>query len=141
LSSMGREDKGSFRRSVDALGDIFDFVAKFVDRENLDSKTDFTLKFIIEELFTNMVKYNVDGTQDIDIQIRHESPLLILEIVDFDVDAFDPESLKDVDVNQPIEDRLPGGLGLHLVKSMVDDVNFEHRDQNMRITVTKNLER
>ena len=138
---MGRVDKGSFRRSVDALGDIFDFVAEFVEREKLDSKAAFALKFVIEELFTNMVKYNIDGTKDIEISMRHDSPRLVLQMVDFDVEPFDPNSLEEVEVNQPIEDRVPGGLGLHLVKSLVDDLKFDHSEGNMSITVTKNLER
>jgi serine/threonine-protein kinase RsbW len=137
---MDRVGKGSFRRSVDALGDIFDLVGEFVAREHLDAKAEFAMKFIVEELFTNMVKYNTDGTKEIEISMRHASPDLILEIVDYDVASFDPGTLDDVDVDKPIEDRVPGGLGLHLVKSMVDDLSYEQDDRNMRITVTKNLE-
>lgn len=140
MSSMGRVDKRSFRRSVDALGDIFDFADEFVAREELDAKAEFAIKFVVEELFTNMVKYNVDGSNDIEISIHHLPSQLTLQMIDFDVDSFDPKSLEEVDISLPIEDRVPGGLGLHLVKSMVDDIKFDYTDRNMKITVIKNLE-
>ena len=56
-----------------------------------------------------MVKYNIDGTQDIEISMRHDSPRLVLQMVDFDVEPFDPNSLEQVEVNQPI-DAPSGGL-------------------------------
>ena len=45
-------------------------------------------------------------------------------------------------VDAGIEERRPGGLGIYLVRKMVDDLNYDYEteDRRMRITVTKTLE-
>ena len=55
------------------------------------------------------------------------------EAVPFDVTREGPE----VDVDQSAEDRDEGGLGLHLVKEMVDTFDYEYHDGCCTITFTK----
>lgn len=43
------------------------------------------------------------------------------------------------DIDKPIEDRTPGGLGIHLVKSMVDGLSYQYDARVMRIIATKDL--
>jgi anti-sigma regulatory factor (Ser/Thr protein kinase) len=47
-----------------------------------------------------------------------------------------------VPVEAGIEDRKPGGLGVHLVQKLVDDLAYEYDDDDrrMRISVKKSLE-
>ncbi len=43
--------------------------------------------------------------------------------------------------DQPIEERKVGGLGLHLVKSIVDKITYEYKDRHMQVTIMKELGR
>jgi anti-sigma regulatory factor (Ser/Thr protein kinase) len=66
-----------------------------------------------------------------------------LELVDFDVEPFDPASAPEVAVTAGMDERRPGGLGLHIVRTMVDELAYDYDEENrkMRISVTTSLER
>jgi serine/threonine-protein kinase RsbW len=49
-------------------------------------------------------------------------------LTDYDVEAFDVTRAPDVDVGAPIEARRPGGLGLHLIRRMVDAIEYRYSD-------------
>lgn len=129
-----------FTKDIASLDDVFAFLKEFVDRESIDDKVEFSLNIVVEELFTNMVKYGVGSDVEIAIQVEKIEGRLHLELTDFDVEPFDPASVREVAVDDPIEKRAPGGLGLHLVKSMVDEISYEYENRDMKISVVKALE-
>ena len=133
---------GEFRREVDALREIFVFLATFVDGHEIDEKTAFCINLVVEELFTNMVRHNEGGGDRISVSIERRDDRLHLELVDTDVEPFDPATAEVPPIDAGIEERRPGGLGIYLVRKMVDDLNYDYETENrrMRITVTKTLE-
>ncbi len=133
---------GDFRREIEALGEVFEFLETFVDGQEVDEKTAFCINLVVEELFTNMVRHNVGGGDRISVSIERQDDHLHLELVDTDVEPFDPETAEVPPVDAGIGERRPGGLGVYLVRSMVDnlDYDYEPEGRRMRITVTKTLE-
>jgi anti-sigma regulatory factor (Ser/Thr protein kinase) len=59
--------------------------------------------------------------------------------VDKNVARFDPKSARKVDITQPIHERTPGGLGLHLITSMLNDVQYTWENGTSTITLIKDL--
>ena len=51
-----------------------------------------------------------------------------MTLTDYDVDPFDVTKAPDVDVTLPIEQRRPGGLGLHLIRRLMDSVDYEYSE-------------
>ncbi len=96
---------------------------------------------MVEEIFTNMVKYNRGSANRIQIGISRDDDRVVVRLTDFDVDPFDPANAPDVDVDLPLEARVPGGLGLHLVKSLADKLTYEYADRVMRVSVVKRIQR
>jgi anti-sigma regulatory factor (Ser/Thr protein kinase) len=133
---------GEFRREIEALDEIFSFLETFADGQEVDEKTAFCINLVVEELFTNMVRHNEGGGDRITVSIERRNDRLHLELVDSDVEPFDPETVEVPPVNADIAERRPGGLGIFLVQAMVDDLNYDYEPQGrrMRITVTKTLE-
>jgi len=133
---------GDFRREIEALGEVFEFLETFVDGQEVDEKTAFCINLVVEELFTNMVRHNEGGGDQITVSIERQDDQLHLELVDTDVEPFDPETVEAPPVDAGIGERRPGGLGIFLVQSMVDDLNYDYETEGrrMRITVTKTLE-
>ena len=130
-----------FPRQIAALEDVFVFLTGFIDRHRIDDDTSFAIRFAAEELFTNMVKYNRGTTDGISlvVTIDEAGQLVRLQLTDSGVDPFDPSSLEAVNVDAPIEERVPGGLGLHLVRALVDDLSYDYADREMKVTVVKRL--
>jgi len=133
---------GEFRREIEAIGEVFAFLGNFVDGQEIDEKSAFCINLVVEELFTNMVRHNEGGGDRITLSIERRNDRIHLELLDIDVEPFDPKTAEIPPVDAGIEERRPGGLGIYLVRKMVDDLNYayEAKDRRMRITVTKTLE-
>ena len=131
-----------FRREIDALDEIFRFLEDFVAEAAIDERAAFTINLVAEELFTNMVRHNTGGGDVVDLSIERVGDVVRLGLIDFDVEPFDPADVPAPLTAATIGERRPGGLGLHLVQTMVDDVKFDYEPETrrLRVSVTKNLE-
>ena len=129
-----------FPRSFDSLDPIFGFIGDFLVARSLDADLHGPVCFIVEELFTNFVKYNQGGRHDISLSLGHTPDQLTVRLTDFEVESFDPTHAPAVDVDKPLGERQPGGLGLHLVRQMADTLQYEYADRRSTITFTKALE-
>ena len=128
-----------FRKEFPSLKAIFEFVSTFSDRNNLNDSQAFSIKFSIEEVFTNMVKYN-PGPTEVTISLVREENAVKVVLVDTERKPFDITKQEHVNATLPIEQRKPGGLGIFLIKKIMDNVEYEHDGVKSRITLTKFLE-
>ena len=60
----------TFKRSVNDLEKVFAFIDEFFDAEQIDGTHLYAINFSVEELFTNMLKYNVGASRDILVALR-----------------------------------------------------------------------
>ncbi len=129
-----------FKRNLSSLDDIFEFIDEFSVKTGLDESVVFTMNLVVEELFTNMVKYTSGNTNKILLELKKEENNLIIHLTDFDVDPFDITETAEVDTRQSLEERRVGGLGIHLVKEMMDKIEYEYKDRQSKIILIKHLE-
>ena len=129
----------TFPRSYASLEDIFKFTEHFFDAENIGEAGRFPVHFVLEELFTNMVKYNPGNSNDIMLDVNRVQQNVTVSLTDFDVDSFDVTLERNVDVESPLKQRKVGGLGLHLIQKMVDSLEYNYSDRESNITFTKGL--
>lgn len=126
-----------FKRDVGSLPAIFELTAAFFERHRLDRSALRVVDFVIEELFTNMVKYSTETDSDVSVGLAVVDREVEVILIDYDVEPFDVTETPDVDVNAPIEARRPGGLGLFLVRKMVDSIEYQYADRQSRIMFRK----
>jgi serine/threonine-protein kinase RsbW len=131
-----------FPRKIESLNEIFAFLEGFVIEHEFDAHTVFCINLVVEELFTNMVRHNLGGSDTVTLGLDHDDEQVFLELIDVDVEPFDPSTVEPVAVDAGVDSRRPGGLGVHLVRTMVDDLKYDYRveDRCMRISVRKTLE-
>ena len=129
----------SFPRSFDALEAMFAFIQQELAACSADDSVRYAIEFTAEELFTNMVKYNPSGGGMIDLSIACDGAELVCRLADPDSDPFDVTTAPDVDIHMPTEQRRPGGLGLHLIRRLVDSVEYGYSDRRSLITFRKTL--
>jgi anti-sigma regulatory factor (Ser/Thr protein kinase) len=130
----------SFKRDLSSLADVFAFVEECLSTVNVDAASQYSVALSAEELFTNMVKYNPMGTKDISIAIATYPRAVKITMIDQGALPFDVTKQKELDI-APLEERKVGGLGLHLVRSLMDSITYTFDDGRSTITCTKNLER
>lgn len=131
-----------FAREIDSLSEVFDFLAEVLPDLARNQRLNYQINLVVEELFTNLVRHNEGGGDRIVINLQRFDDRLDLELVDVDVEPFDPDSVDDPRVEAGIGDRRPGGLGIHLVSTMVDKLEYDYEPESrcMRISVSKSLE-
>jgi phosphoserine phosphatase len=119
----------TFARSFDSLQEIFAFTGAFFAENDVEPRSCNAIDFAIEELFTNMVKYSPDGAPEIRIDIAAARGGVEVVLTDYDVDRFDVTEAPDAAVDLPVEQRRPGGLGLHLIRRLVDSIDYEYHEE------------
>jgi phosphoserine phosphatase len=134
-----REARGArrmFRRTFDALPDIFSFTGEAFARAGVDPDLRPDVDFALEELFTNMVKYSAASRADIRIELTAVEGGVEVTLTDYDVEPFDVTTAPDADVNLPIEQRRPGGLGLHIIRRLLDTIEYEYSKEQRQSRIT-----
>lgn len=129
-----------FRRHADALAELFEFSAASVQRLGADAGLVRTLDLVLEELFTNMIKYSASELE-VRVEMRSIRGGVEVTMDDVGVDRYDITAARPVDIEQPLERRQPGGLGLHLVRALVDSIEYRYlpRLRTGRITFRKTV--
>jgi len=101
----------------------------------------FSANLCLEELITNTIQYGLANAPDHLIQIRIIRTREWLEIlVKDDAPQFDPfNQVAQPDLDASVEDRPIGGLGVHLVRSLMDDASASYDGTGNLITLRKML--
>jgi anti-sigma regulatory factor (Ser/Thr protein kinase) len=119
-------DSRSFDRRIDALADIVAHTSAVFARRGFDRTLLPAVEFAIEELFTNAVKYGSGSASPVTIDIAGIADGVQVTLIDPDVPPFDVTRAPDADLTLPIEQRTPGGLGLHLTRRLVEGLEYSY---------------
>jgi anti-sigma regulatory factor (Ser/Thr protein kinase) len=128
-----------FERHIDSLKEINIFVKSFIIEEQLSRELESPLNLVIEEIFTNMVKYNSGNPNRIQLALTHSEKKVTIEMIDYDVEPFNICQSKDYNTKQSLQERPVGKIGIHLVKKYVDNIDYEYQNRTSKITLTKYL--
>ena len=123
-----------FKRNFDELKNIVTMTESVFQELGMNPALRNIVDLATEELFVNMVTYNTETNEDILIEMAPHPLGLEVRLTDYDVERFDPTRAASVDVDAPLNERSPGGLGLYLVMKMVDSIHYEYRNRQSKIT-------
>ncbi|GMR23355.1 MAG: ATP-binding protein [Acidobacteriota bacterium] len=108
----------------DAIAPALDAIESGLADVRVAQELALELRLITEEVITNVVKYAEADTIRIDFKVSDIT--IILEVRD-DGKAFDPLRTTAPDLEASVEDRRLGGLGIHLVQALADELSYERR--------------
>lgn len=128
-----------YSRNFDQLQEIVKDTEQFFEANHIDDSLRMKVDLSLEELFVNMVNYNTETDQDILVEMRSIDGGIEVSLTDFDVERFDPTLTPDVDIDAPLSERSPGGLGLYLVLKMADSINYQYNGRKSKITFTNSV--
>lgn len=114
-----------FCAEIKDVGTIRDFVVRASRDLDVDEKIIPDLELAADELCSNVINHGYDGQAGwIEITVQPVEQGVQLTIRDWGR-SFDPASVPLPDLDAPLEKRSLGGLGLFLVRKLMDEVQFE----------------
>ena len=124
--------------SIDQISLLPAFVEDAVKASKLNPDMASSLNLALEEAVANVINYAYpEGTEgEVIIDAATTDSALSFTITD-NGKPFDPTARGEVDINASIEDRPVGGLGIHLVRQIMDDVRYERRGERNVLILTK----
>lgn len=120
--------------SPDAVGRALDDIESALSDAALPRDLVLELRLLGEEAITNVVKYASAVTIEVSIEVSESRA--VLEFRD-DGASFDPLGRAAPDLDARAEDRPLGGLGIHLIQSIADEVTYQRRDAKNVLRLTK----
>ena len=146
ITYMNDKNPDSFERHLILHNDIRQipqlagFIETIAQDAHIDKSLAMSLNLALEEAVTNVIMYaypqGSDGLVDIEAVIRKDS-------IDFMVidsgKPFDPTAVPDANVDSALEDRPIGGLGIFLVRNIMDSVKYERKEGKNLLSMTKRI--
>ncbi|MDW5562819.1 MAG: ATP-binding protein [Methanomassiliicoccus sp.] len=112
-----------FEASLERLEEVLAFIGPLIS-EALRSEERMTdLLVAAEEAFTNVAEHAYDGPGSVEVSVEVEGMAIYLTFRDHGK-PFDPLNVPPPNLNEAPEGRVVGGLGIHLMRSLVDDVRY-----------------
>lgn len=126
------------------VSNVVSKIGEWLTRHRIDIDTIGELELVLAEVLNNVVEhaylYSEDG--EIDILVRLRNDRLRATITDKGRKFDGPPQLKVMDVeNMDFEELPEGGFGWNLIRTLMDKIEFEHKDHQNRLTLTRNLTR
>ena len=119
---------------------VVEFVNKFLDQFHVEQKIVSQIDIAIDEICSNIFNYaykDKNGTIEVDISITNN--VVSISFVDTG-EPFNPLEKEDPDVNLGIDERKVGGLGIFIVKQMMDKVSYRYsKNKENILTVVKKV--
>lgn len=108
---------------------------RFAQSHALAAGTSWRGGLALDEILSNIVRHHVPGARvAIDMTFSLDGDTVAMEILD-GTPPFNPLLAPAPDITIPLEQRQPGGLGIALVRSLMDDIGYEHRDRGNYIVM------
>jgi serine/threonine-protein kinase RsbW len=112
----------------------------FAKSSGLPKEAIWRLEVALDEVLSNVVRHGAaaGGIGMIAVDLALEGSRIEVVVTD-DATAFNPLEVQAPDPSLPLEDRPIGGLGIALVKALMDEVTYERRDGRNRLTLRKTI--
>jgi len=127
----------TLRNQLSEIERLADAVMQFGKKNKFSDKTIFDINLALEEVVNNIISYAYEDKDEhqIIIHMELEDQDLVLKVED-DGLPFNPLEVAEPDINKPIEEREPGGLGLFFVRNLTDELDYK-RDKDKNIFIMK----
>ena len=109
-------------------------VEEFCVARKISAKIVYRFNLSLDEVLTNIISHGLtQGRHEIAVSVALQDGNLVADVSD-DGPAFDPLSAPAPDVRAPIEERKIGGLGIHLLRTLMDAVEYRRADGRNHLT-------
>ncbi len=114
--------------------------AQFAETYALPGAVRRSVSVALDELLANELSHGMTGREagSVTVEVELDQECVTVTITD-DGTPFDPFQQAAPDTTLPVDERQIGGLGLHLVRELMDDVSYQRRDGQNVVVLVKHL--
>lgn len=115
-------------------------IEEFGETNQLPPDVIFNLNLSLEEIFVNIVSYGYEDENEhfVKISMSLVDNELVVKVED-DGREFNPLELPEPDLEQKLEERPIGGLGIHLVRNLMDELDYKRTHNKNILTMKKKI--
>ncbi len=125
-----------FPNELESLCRVIDEAVRFIEEREVSARAVNLARLAIEEMGTNILKYGYDDTARHEILVRVQvDPGTVLVVLEDDGHEFNPLEAPPPDAEVPLDQREPGGLGIHLVRKLATQMDYQRSGGRNRLTV------
>lgn len=124
------------------LETVWGFISEELERNDCPMKASMQLEMAVEEIFVNISSYAykpIEGEAEIKVAVQEEPLSVIIQFLDAGK-PFNPLAKEDADTSPEAIEARTGGLGILMVKNMMDEVSYAYEDGKNIFTIQKSLE-
>ncbi len=128
-----------FAAKFEFLDEIREFVGKIAREGGFGDKDVYNIQLATDEAATNMIEHSYENMPDgvIDLSCGMEGEQIRIVLIDYG-EPFDPSAIPMPDLKADLSDRKIGGLGIFLMRKLMDEVHYEPRaDKSNVLTMIK----
>lgn len=127
----------TLKNNLSEIERLANTVMQFGKDNNFSDKSIFDINLALEEVVNNVISYAYKDKNEhhITIHLELEGQELMLKVKDDGI-PFNPLGVRELDINKPLEERQPGGLGLFFVRNLTDELEYK-REKNKNILIMK----
>ena len=122
---------------IERLGQVME---EFAALHHLPPNLVFEINLALEEVLTNVISYGYEdsGEHEIILRLFLKEGEVIAEVED-DGRPFNPLAAAEPDTSKPLEERPVGGLGIHLVRKLMDEVEYKRQQGKNLLAMKKRI--
>jgi sigma-B regulation protein RsbU (phosphoserine phosphatase) len=122
--------------TMESIPEVASFVEEQLDKFEVPMKYATKLMVAVDEIYSNIVRYS--GATEAQVCVKKEPDAIQLIFSD-NGKPYNPLIAEEPDVTASAEDRAIGGLGIFMVRKMMDDANYTHKDNQNILSLTLNI--
>ena len=137
------EDKLILPATIENWEQVHSFISKYLDLKGCSEKVKFQLLVAAEEIYVNIAHYaykdKVDdsvGMATVELKMPDDIDQTVITFEDNGI-QYDPLKKETPDITLTAEQRKIGGLGIHMVRKMMDEVEYKYEDGKNILTIKK----
>lgn len=137
---MSLEKEIKIINDLDEIPRLAEFIEELCSEVNLSDELTMNINLALEEAVANIIMYAypTEEIHEILLKVTYLSEQLIFLLTDKGL-SFDPTQVPDADITLPIEERTIGGLGIFLIRSIMNEVSYQRLGEENMLIMKKNI--
>jgi anti-sigma regulatory factor (Ser/Thr protein kinase) len=139
--NKNEELRFTVKNRVEEIASLGGRLGEFAEVHQLTPNVIYDLNVALEEAVSNVIAYGYSDDQEHEIlvRIRVEAGEVIAELQD-DARPFNPLAAPEADISKSVDERALGGLGIHLMRKLMDGLEYQRLENKNRLIMKKKVQ-